>query len=191
MPPFNPDSAIDLSALAAPGEAISPAAIEQDVLLLFERCGPPLLRYVGSFGLSIEETEDIVQDVFLALFRHLRLGRSRANLNGWLFRVAHNLALKQRQRLRRTQALRIRDEAAVAAHADPAPSAEARMAGAERHQRLKAVLSALPDRDRHCLFLRAEGLTYRDIASALGISLGAVAKSLARSIARLVTANEG
>jgi RNA polymerase sigma-70 factor (ECF subfamily) len=42
--------------------------------------------------------EDVVQDVFLEVFRHLQRGGSRLNLQGWLFRVAHNLALKRRTR---------------------------------------------------------------------------------------------
>ena len=46
-----------------------------------------LRRYVGSFGLGAQATEDVLQDVFLSLFRHLRLGRSRSNLKGWLFQV--------------------------------------------------------------------------------------------------------
>jgi RNA polymerase sigma-70 factor (ECF subfamily) len=46
-----------------------------------------LLRYVISFGWPVEDGEDIVQEVFLALFRHLQLGRSRRNLRAWTFRV--------------------------------------------------------------------------------------------------------
>ena len=53
------------------------------------------------------------------------------------------------------------------------------------------VVQALPARDRRCLLLRAEGLRYRDIANTLGMSLGGVAKSLARSIGRLVNADRG
>jgi len=53
------------------------------------------------------------------------------------------------------------------------------------------VIRALPARDRHCLFLRAEGLRYRDIAETLGMSLGGVAKSLARSVTRLMNADRG
>jgi len=56
-------------------------------------------------------------------------------------------------------------------------------------QRLQSVLHALPERDRRCLFLRADGMRYREIAKALGISLGAVAKSLARSMSRLMIAD--
>ena len=39
--------------------------------------------------------------------------------------------------------------------------------------------------------LRAEGLTYRDIARTLGVSLGSVAKSMVRAIARLAAADVG
>ena len=53
---------------------------------------------MASFNLGAAATEDVVQDVFVALFRHLSLGRPATNLKGWLFQVAHNLALKQRQR---------------------------------------------------------------------------------------------
>ena len=45
-------------------------------------------------------------------------------------------------------------------------------------------------RERLCLFLRAEGLPYRDIAKALDVSLGAVAKSLARTMTRLANVFE-
>ena|SRR5476649_2309383 len=105
MTPSHVNSIVDRflprSVATAPATAVP---IEQTVLALFDRCAPSLQRYVASFGLGAEETEDIVQDVFLSLFRHLRLGRSRSNLKGWLFQVAHNRALKHRGRTRRRQA---------------------------------------------------------------------------------------
>jgi len=189
MLPFNPDSVLDLSLLGVERAPVAPCAAEDEVVLLFDRCAPSLLRYVASFGLSAEETEDIVQEVFLALFRHLRLDRSRRNLKGWLFQVAHNLALKQRKRIQRRATAPWNETAHW--HADPAPNPEARLVQHERRRRLKPVLQALPARDRHCLILRAEGLRYRDIAATLGMSLGAVAKSLTRSITRLVNADRG
>jgi RNA polymerase sigma-70 factor (ECF subfamily) len=54
-----------------------------------------------------------------------------------------------------------------------------------RRERLLAVVEALPEVDRRCIYLRAEGLRYREIVEVLGISLGAVALSLERSLARL------
>jgi len=48
----------------------------------------------------------------------------------------------------------------------------------------------LPEQSRRCLFLRAEGLRYREIAQVLDMSLGAVSLSLARSLARIARAVE-
>jgi RNA polymerase sigma-70 factor (ECF subfamily) len=53
---------------------------------------------------------------------------------------------------------------------------------------LLAVVATLPEADRSCLSLRAEGLRYREIAAVLGISLGSVSISLKRSLARLMRA---
>ena len=156
---------------------------------LFDEFRNPLLRYSLSLGLSIQDAEEVIQEVFLALFRHLHIGRSRTNLRGWLFRVTHNLALKQRlanQKLLQ----RIGGDASVAEeHADPTPSPEERMSAAQRCYRLQAVVRALPENDQHCLRLRAEGLRYREIATVLDMSLGAVSISLTRSLERLVRAD--
>jgi RNA polymerase sigma-70 factor, ECF subfamily len=186
----NADSVIDLSLLAVLEHRLGPAAIEQEVMLLFDRLAPSLLRYVGSFGLRSGEAEDVVQEVFLSLFRHLQYGRPRHHLNGWLFRVAHNLALRQRRQMQRRHANRSWDDTAIARHADPSPDPESQLAQDERRQRLVSVFHALPARDRQCLSLRAEGLRYREIAATLDISLGSVAKSLTRAVARLVNADQ-
>jgi RNA polymerase sigma-70 factor (ECF subfamily) len=185
------DLARDLSLLTAEETSAAPSGIEREVMDLFDHLGSRLLRYVASFGLGPEEAEDIVQEIFLALCRHLHRGRDRRDLRGWLFQVAHNLALRQRRQIRRRQAHASADEAVLSLRIDPTPNPEARLAHSERRRRLTSVVHALPVRDRRCLFLRAEGLAYRDIAAALGISLGTVAKSLARAITRLVNADKG
>jgi RNA polymerase sigma-70 factor (ECF subfamily) len=188
-----PDSTLVLDG-ALGVQSGQPADAEAEVLALFDECGAPLVRYVGSFGVSAHDTEDVVQDVFLSLFRHVQLGKPRTNLRGWLFRVAHNLALRQRMRTKKRQANETAGVADIAA-APPADYAmggnpEEQLATQQRQERLLAVFRALPERDRRCLVLRAEGLRYREIAAALGISLGAVAKSLARSMTRMVNADE-
>jgi hypothetical protein len=64
--------------------ADSTTSARDDVLCLFDECAAGLRRYIASFGLSAEVTKDVLQEAFLQLFRHLRLGRSRANLRGWI-----------------------------------------------------------------------------------------------------------
>src|ERR1700691_2116352 len=77
------------------GASAKPSETECEVIHLFEQFRNPLLRYVSSLGLSMHDGEEIIQEVFLALFQHLRSGKSRRKLRGWIFRVSHNLALKQ------------------------------------------------------------------------------------------------
>jgi RNA polymerase sigma-70 factor (ECF subfamily) len=169
-----------------PAESAVRPDVEAEVLSLFDAWAAGLRRYIASFGLGTEATDDILQDVFLSLFRHLSLGRPRTNLKAWLFQVAHNLALKQRRRRFRRQRTETGWDAVQAERlVDPQPTPEERLANDERRRRLVAIVSVMPERDRQCLLLRAEGLAYRDIARTLGVSLGTVAKSLTRAVARL------
>ncbi len=164
---------------------------EREVIRLFDEHRTRLLRYVLSIGLLIHDAEEIVQEVFLALFRHLQFGRPRDNLRGWIFRVAHNLALKARQAGQARPDHAELDDLLAAGHVDPAPSPEQQLAFSQRQQYLLAAFRALPLRDQYCLHLRAEGLRYREIAEVLEMSLGAVSISLTRSIARLERADRG
>jgi hypothetical protein len=64
------DSTFDLAPVVAAASADS-ALLEEEVLSLFDRFREPLLRYTAAFGLSAADREDLIQEVFLALFRHL------------------------------------------------------------------------------------------------------------------------
>lgn len=160
------------------------AEVERAVLQLFDRYQRPLTRYVASLGLSAVDAEDVVQEVYLALFRHLANHRPATNLPAWLFQVARNLGLRQRLRGRRWWRWFQPADPAMVDRPDPAAGPELLLTNAEQYDQWQRILQALPDRDRQILLLRAEGLSYRDIGQALGVSLGLVAKSLARALAR-------
>jgi RNA polymerase sigma-70 factor (ECF subfamily) len=119
------------------------------------------------------------------LFQHLQQGRPRHNLRGWLFRVAHNLALKRLSGNERQRDVVGLGMGHTEVHLDPTPNPEEQVAFGQRQSRLLAVLQVLSAQDQRCLRLRAEGLTYREIADVLGMSLGSISASLARSLARL------
>jgi RNA polymerase sigma-70 factor, ECF subfamily len=191
MPP--PDSTFDstndrpFSATTA-ALSVKPSEIEREVMEFFEELRNPLLRYALSFGIPVHDAEEVIQEVFLAFFRHLQLRRSRKNLRGWIFRVAHNLALKRRSASQKLREKTTFDDAILENQSDPSPNPEEQLSSAQKQRRLLAVVHALPDDDQGCLRLRAEGLRYREIAAVLGMSLGAVSISLTRSLARLMRA---
>jgi RNA polymerase sigma-70 factor, ECF subfamily len=164
--------------------------LQADVVNLFDELRDRLLRYLLCLGVSVHDGEEIVQETFLLLFQHLQNGKSRENLRGWVFRVARNLALKfhrdnqvsQRYAVTLDEDLIVRQE-----HAFDNPEQHA--CDRQRQKYLWAVVKALPEQDQTCLFLRAEGVRYREIAKTLDISLGSVAASLARSLAKLTRAD--
>lgn len=189
---FSSDSILSWP-LSPPAEADSRAVSspEHEVVELFEELRDRLLRYLLALGLSAHDGEEIIQESFLLLFQHLRHGKSRENLRGWVFRVARNLALKQRaaNQLRQQRIVEF-NEALPDQHAGNA-NPEEQLQSSRRQKRLLAVVRSLPEQDQSCLAMRAEGLRYREIATALGISLGSVAASLARSLGRLSRADGG
>jgi RNA polymerase sigma-70 factor (ECF subfamily) len=168
----------------------SESIVEERVIGLFDELRIPLLRYLAGFPLTLHDSEDVIQEVFLALFQYLRSGKSHENVRGWLFRAAHNLALKKHLRSRKD----IENAGPLAAVeellADPAPSPEDQLAFNQTQKRLLSVVRAMPEQNRWCLYLRAEGLRYREIAEVLDISLGSVSLYLERSLAHIARAAE-
>jgi RNA polymerase sigma-70 factor, ECF subfamily len=165
--------------------------LEEEVVNLFDQLQERLIRYLLGLGLSPSDGEEIIQETFLALFLHLQRGKPRQNLRAWAFQVSHNLALKQRNTTLRNWQTLVEYDRVVAENVfvDDAPNPEDRLAGDERRGRLLNIWRALPEQDRRCLGLRAEGLTYREISQVLDMSLGAVSLSLGRSLARFARAD--
>jgi RNA polymerase sigma-70 factor (ECF subfamily) len=165
-------------------------SVEDEVLSLFESFRSRLMVYAMSFGLSVHDAEDVIQEVFLALFHHLQKGRSRSNLRGWVFRVTHNLALKRRMNRRTDRFADDENDYTPENNIDPDLTPEQQLLFSERQAQLNAVFQVLPDNDRWCLQLRAEGLRYREIAQIVGISLASVSTSIAHSMRRLTCSDE-
>lgn len=138
--------------------------------VLFERYGPRLLR-VMSRGVSRgSDVQDLVQQTFLQLHRARHDFRPGAKLRPWLFTIALNL---KRQYFRRAGR---RSEASLAQENIPEPVAatgdpERDLAGA----RVRKALGGLPEAQREVIALHwFEGLSFREIAEAVGASVSAV-----------------
>ena len=125
--------------------------------------------------------EDLAQEVFLRALESPPL-----NPKPWLFAVALNLARDDgRREVRQGRKLELlKGESAGAA----APAPDEELEQDERAQRVRAALAQLTEQDRSALLLKAEGFSYEEIASSLGLSKGAIGTTLARARRRLVEA---
>jgi RNA polymerase sigma-70 factor (ECF subfamily) len=149
---------------------------------LYRELRKPLLRYLVCLGLSPDEAQDVVQDTFLTLHRHLAAGGSQENIRGWLFRVAHNQARNRQNRYERRFAAPLEESIdAVVGQSNP----ERDVLDKEKRRRLQKAIRLLTDSERECLLLRAGGLRYREIGQVLGIGTSTVADTVERAIRKL------
>lgn len=167
-----------------------PSDSERELIELFDELRLPLLRYLSGFPLPLQDSEDVIQEAFLSLFQQFRRGRSIESPRGWLFRAVHNFALKRRLRSRKDLEATACLIAAENVLADPALNPEDELVFNRTRERLHAVVRALPEQHRWCLYLKAEGLRYREIGGVLNMSLGAVCGCLQRSLALMARAAE-
>jgi RNA polymerase sigma-70 factor (ECF subfamily) len=142
------------------------------------------------------EAEDIAQTVFLRAFERFSSIGTSTTAAGWLKTVTTNLCLNHLARYRaRWQFFSElespdRDERYEASLA--APSAADAIEEASRHDRLERAVQALPDHQRVPLVLfHFEDMNYKEIAAALGISLGKVKTDIHRGREALKRAMTG
>jgi len=174
----------------APSEipAERPAEKEDAVRLSFEQAFAAhhrlVYRYAASLTRDAGLAEDVVQEVFLRLYQNLdaaqRDGRQGVMLRAWLLRVTANVARNVLRGRGRTQS---RDES-FAAHWFQVTEAESPDKALLRRDEITAArraLARLKEPMRSCLLLRHEGLSYKEIAAALGINEVNVGSLLARA----------
>jgi len=152
------------------------------VLEYYDREHAPLVRYLCFLNVNPETAKEIVQDCFVKLHEHLQAGGDTTNLRAWLYRVAHNLARNSQLSAlsRKTESL-----TAVTPHREAATSeasAEERLLEAERMRILREGITRLPEAQKQALILRSQGLKYREIAQALGLSTSTVAENIQRGM---------
>jgi RNA polymerase sigma-70 factor, ECF subfamily len=112
---------------------------------------------------SEEAAADAVQEAFARALRE-RHALREGSLGAWVWRVVLNAAIDQTRR---------------AAREVPADPPEAAAGEPEDLRELRRAVAALPDRQRHTLFLRHYAdLSYDEIAEVLGVARGTVAATL-------------
>jgi len=173
--PTPPDRDDALVARAARGD--HPALDE-----LFARHRDPAYRVAYRLLGNAEDALDAVQDGFIKALTHLPRFEGRCSFKTWLLRVVSNAALDLgRQRRRRDElsaAVTERfalDGGATPDHLDPGREAEE----ADLRRALAEALRELPEAQRRTFVLHVDGgLSYREVAAAMEISIGTVMSRL-------------
>jgi len=138
--------------------------------------------YLITLGLPAAVAQDTAQEVFLRYYVMRQRGETVENPRAWIFRVAHNLGLQVRAKQTRLHPI----DGLLGRHlTDDAVDPERGAMNRQRRSRVEQAIGSLSGQQRQCLFLRAEGLRYREIAEAIGISSSSVSEFLKRAVAKL------
>jgi RNA polymerase sigma-70 factor (ECF subfamily) len=146
---------------------------------LYDRLAPWVLGLAYRILGDQAEAEDVVEDVFVQVWRHVEKHDARRGpLVPWILSIARHRALDGIRSRRRWWRKAERWEQAQAAEGEalaaPAPH-EASVPGWPLHREVHAALAALPEEQRRVVLLSYfEGLSHREIARRLGQPLGTV-----------------
>ena len=172
-----------------PDDDLIAAAIRGEVRafeVLLARHEGKVLRVLRLLGVRAQDREDVAQEVFLRVFRHLSGFRTGQPFGAWIYRVTVNAAHDHRERSARLH----REEVPWSVELEAAPSEEDHpdeaLARKRLIARLEGALATLSDRERAVFVLRElEGLETSQVAQVLGIARITVRRHLALARGRL------
>jgi RNA polymerase sigma-70 factor (ECF subfamily) len=151
-------------------------SFHEDFVDLFHRHFQRVYRVLDRISGEPDLAKDLTQEAFVKLYRR---GSSPDRPEAWLVTVALNLLRNERStRSRRARLLNAALESGDLFPRDGGPP----WGGSEGPgRRVRGALAGMPERERRLLVLRAEGLSYRDLAEALDLNEASVGTLLSRA----------
>ena len=136
---------------------------------------PRLRRYARALLHDREAADDLVQDSLERALSRLDNWRGGESPQRWLFTIMHNLFIDHKRRVVR------RREVRPLSQADSIVSPPAQFESVVSRELFEALQAIAPERREALLLVAAEGLTYAEAASVLGVPTGTVMSRIARA----------
>lgn len=173
-----------------PAAAMKSPVVEDEIIDACRRGDPDAYRllfetykdrvYSIALHYTADETaaRDVTQQVFVKLLTRLDQFRSDAAFGTWLYRLVANACLDERRHAKRLVPL---EPETAQARPSPEPSGDERLLRREVAEHVRTAVASLQPKLRIAVLLRYfEGLSYEEMAEALGVSKGTVASRLNR-----------
>jgi RNA polymerase sigma-70 factor (ECF subfamily) len=157
-------------------EGLSPESFEQLAMPLFDR----LYNFAHWLTQNREEAEDLVQETYAKALKGFSSYQPGTNFRAWMYRILRNTFLTSRAGMKSFMPLEDESGEEVIAIAEETP--EKNLLQRADEDLVHRALEALPVHYREALLLcDVEEMSYRDIATALGIPIGTVMSRLSRA----------
>lgn len=153
--------------------------------ILLERYWARLVVYAAEVVESQDAAQDVAQDTFIQLWRYRERWVRVGTVGAYLYRITRNLALNA-VRQERAAARRLK-RSAETGEGHPSPfTPEESLDHALLRRQVEAAIKALAPRRREVFILsRYHGLSYAEIATAMGISPQTVANQMSHALSQL------
>jgi RNA polymerase sigma-70 factor (ECF subfamily) len=167
---------VDETRAETAAESTHPGSFEA----LFLKYWAAIYRLLARLTGDPADAEDLAMETFIRLYQHPPRTGEGSNLQGWLFRVAMNLGLRSIRSYQRRQRYEL--AAGKVALEDPPENRPAELLDSqETHQFARLVLSQMHPRQAQLLSLRYSGLSYQDVAQAMGLAPSSIGPLLLRA----------
>ena len=143
----------------------------------------PIYWHIRKMVIDHEDADDLTQEVFIKVWKHLASFRQDSQLYTWIYRIATNECLSFLKSKRRKFFLPIND---VAAELSEKIESTPTLAGDEIQKLLQKALLQLPDKQRLVFNMRYyDDMKYEDISEILGTSVGALKASYHHAVKKI------
>jgi RNA polymerase sigma-70 factor (ECF subfamily) len=176
--------ALDDSTLLKRAREYDPHALAE----IYDRYAEPIYGYLYRYLGNADLAQDMTSETFLRFLKVLGTSRApRDQLRGWLYRVAHNLAMDWFRQQAKGYSLPLDEELAVGSDSPPSRVEEDQL-----QQQLREAIRQLTPSQQQVIVLRfGEGLKLGEIGQLLGKSEGSIKLLQYRAIRRLREILEG
>ena len=146
---------------------------------IFDKYNKKVYRIAYGVVRQREDALDIVQEVFIKLFRSIRNFKGRSKFYTYLYRLALNTAIDHVRKKGRYAVSSLDQEGAVQPEEDFEKRPDRVFLQKELEGRVSLAMEKLPVDQKMALLLReVEGLSYQEMAEAMGSSIGTVMSRL-------------
>ena len=146
---------------------------------IFDKYHKKVYRIAYGVVRQREEALDIVQEVFIKLFRSIKNFKGRSHFFTYLYRMVMNTAIDHARRMGKQPFSSLDEEGSFQPSDEVEKGPERTLLHKELEERLNWAMDKLPAEQRATLIFReVEGLSYQEMAEAMGCSIGTVMSRL-------------
>ncbi len=146
---------------------------------IFDKYHKKVYRIAYGVVRQREEALDVVQEVFIKLFRSIKNFKKRSNFYTYLYRMVMNTAIDHKRKAGKQLMASLNEEGSFEPSDEAEKGPERILLQKELEERVKLAMDKLPAEQRAALIFRdVEGLSYQEMAEAMGCSIGTVMSRL-------------